>query len=1164
MYLRSVRLKGFKSFAKKTELLLEPGVAVVIGPNGSGKSNLAEAVMWALGAQSPTSLRGSSMQDVIFAGSDGRRAAGGAEVELTFDNTDGTLPLPSSEVSVTRRMLRDGQSEYRINHAVCRLTDVVELMSSVGLGKELHSILGQGRVESFLASKPAERRALVEEAAGLGRYKRRRERATIKLRETQRNLERAVDLEREVSAQLAPLRRQASAAEQLRAAERERDELRGRLLAGELAELDGRLGQLAVGLQALTARRAELEDGLEQLARQRLAEEETFARALRERERRAERSLRARALAARLEGCLRLTEQRRLLAEEMNRSAEAERDRLLAELAPRDDEDEGEWAAGQVRLQEELAAAEADHAASAAALAAARRTLAALRAEASAAAAEQEAGRVRAARLEERVGALSQELRTLDQEAAAGARRLEEASAAAAAGSAEAALAAEAYERASRALEEAVESARAAERRRTEAEARRSRAAAEVAAVEAQIEHLAARLNVAEEADAETSLVIDRFPGTAALATGLRCDEGYELALGAALAQHSGSLTVPSGVDGWSLLEELRRAGVRVVRLVLPSRPQAAASVSQLGEPLADHVSGGEHVRRLVASVRVVDDLRAVPASFGGIAVTKDGAFYDVTRGELGLAAGTPPAVLLQQRAQLGSLERQCEGLRRGLSQAEKACAAARGEVEAGERRRAEADRVETEAAAEAQAARRRAETAEGRLREATTAMERGERRRAALGADLREVNEELQDLRSREAERTRAVQRLAEPLAAGEAESAVLEGEHEDVVARLTRLRVELEQRAAARARREREREAAARRAQETRSRLAVLERRLVGLPGASAASAALAGRLATLQARALALAQRLGADGGETGGPDRQGMRRLAGQEAELRRSAEETAERRTELQVAIARLEERRTDVAAAFEAVAARLEVAHFAPPADEAEAQSLGRALERCERRAERIGPVNPLAEAECEELAERAAFLREQRRDLERSLKDLETLIGGLTERVDEGFAATFAVVQENFAAMIGHLFPGGRGALSLVTAENGEDAGVAIDVKPGRKLGKRLSMLSGGERSLTAIAFLMSLMLAHPSPFYILDEIEAALDDVNIGRFVTLLRGYRERTQFIIITHQKRTMEAADILYGVTMGPDAASHVVSARMAEQEIDRETLARKGQ
>ena len=238
VYLKALRLKGFKSFPKQTELLFEPGVGVIIGPNGSGKSNLADAVIWALGEQSPTTVRGSSMQDVIFAGSDGRRASGAAEVELTFDNADGALPLPTPEVSVMRRVARDGSSQYSINQSTCRLTDVVELLAQVGLGKELHSIIGQGKVESFLAGKPEDRRSQIEEAAGLGAYKRRRERAELKLREVRRNLERALLLEREVGSQLAPLRRQATAAEQLRTVEGEIAEARGRLLTGDLLALD--------------------------------------------------------------------------------------------------------------------------------------------------------------------------------------------------------------------------------------------------------------------------------------------------------------------------------------------------------------------------------------------------------------------------------------------------------------------------------------------------------------------------------------------------------------------------------------------------------------------------------------------------------------------------------------------------------------------------------------------------------------------------------------------------------------------------------------------------------------------------------------------------------------------------------------------------------------
>ena len=340
MHLRTLRVKGFKSFARATELLFEPGVGVIIGPNGSGKSNLADAVVWALGEQSPSAMRGSSMQDVIFAGSDGRRASAGAEVELTFDNGDGALPLPTPEVSVTRRVARDGSSHYAINQSACRLTDVVELMAQVGLGKELHSIIGQGKVEGFLAGKPEDRRSQIEEAAGLGTFKRRRERAELKLREVRRNLERAELMEREVGSQLGPLRRQASAAEQLRTIEASLAESRGRLLTGDVAQLDAGLAERGDELAEVDVERAACEQGLAQVATRRAGEEEAFARRLAERERRTRRLLRVRMLDGRLESGGRLAEQRLRLLEEVGRAAAAERERLLHELAGRADEPE--------------------------------------------------------------------------------------------------------------------------------------------------------------------------------------------------------------------------------------------------------------------------------------------------------------------------------------------------------------------------------------------------------------------------------------------------------------------------------------------------------------------------------------------------------------------------------------------------------------------------------------------------------------------------------------------------------------------------------------------------------------------------------------------------------------------------------------------------------
>jgi chromosome segregation protein len=336
-------------------------------------------------------------------------------------------------------------------------------------------------------------------------------------------------------------------------------------------------------------------------------------------------------------------------------------------------------------------------------------------------------------------------------------------------------------------------------------------------------------------------------------------------------------------------------------------------------------------------------------------------------------------------------------------------------------------------------------------------------------------------------------------------------------------------------------------------------VETRLEGVPGAAAACADVVAALVALQAGVEPLIARLGDEAAEAEGRvrDRVAARRLAEDEVTLRHEIDELGEGRGGVQVAIARLEERRAEVATRFEEVALALEIGAFEGPGSDDEAAALRERLGRLERRRDGVGPVNPLAEAECARLSEHVEFLREQRRDLERSLDDTESLISDLTQRIEADFDETFAVVQGNFAHMVGILFPGGDGRLVTVAGDGDEPAGIAIEVKPARKLGRKLALLSGGERSLVALAFLLALLLSKTCPFYILDEVEAALDDINIGLFVSLVRDYRSRTQFLIITHQKRTMEAADLLYGVTMGADGTSQVVSARMAEEEIDHE-------
>jgi chromosome segregation protein len=1166
VHLVAIRIRGFKSFARVTELAFEPGVAVVIGPNGSGKSNLAEAVMWCLGEQSPTSLRGASMQDVIFAGSDGRRAAGLAEVELVFNNSNGELPLPTPQVSVGRRVTRDGETRYSINRSTCRLADILELMSGVGLGKVAHAVIGQGRVEWFLASKPEDRRAMIEEAAGLGRFKRRRERSQLKLRETSRNLERIGVLERELGSRLTPLRRQASAAEQLRQARAELEGLRGRLLTGDLEELDAELRTRRAAFEAAVARRTQIEQELAGLEQERARQEERFERMLEERERRQQRALRARVLLGRVESCARLTDQRARLLGELTRASEAERDRLLAELGGPEEERAGAgWEDERVALEEAVGQTEAAHRDVSAALAAGRRQLSERRAAHGRLAAEREDAMLRAARLGERRAAMDREAADIAHKAVELEREVlgfDQAAATAQAAREEATTSAST---AAEALREAAAAASAARERQAEAERRLREARAALASAEAEHEQVSASVASLREVDEALDEVRTQYPGLAGVAESLRCDEGYERALGAALASLQSGVVVPEGVDAWTLLAALKKAGARLVRLMLPgdgpgkaAGAAVAAEAVPGGDALAGHVHGApQAVRRLLARTVVVDDLTAVPASFGGLAVTRDGGFYAPSEGQLGLATAIPAAVLLERRARLETLGRRLVELREALEAAQASERASAETADGAAARRRELEREEREVRSLTEQREREARAATERAAEVRALLTRQAREREALEAESGALAQEVEDLERRAAELLVEQEGAAAPVAEAEEQLPALEEAHDQALAALTRARVELDERAAAAERARRAHAEQERRRREGRERLEVLEARLNALPPVFDVSQSLAARFDSLRELAGEIATGLGEAQAQGAEMDRDVLRRLADSEAALRHENDELAEVRAVEHAAVARLEERRADVGADLEQVSGELEQAHFAPPADAGERQQLLGAVERVQKRIERVGPVNPLAEAECAELDERAGFLREQRRDLERSLTELEGLIRDLTARIDSDFDATFEVIRGHFVHMIETLFPGGKGDLVLSDGEaEGEERGVTVQIKPGRKLGKRLSMLSGGERALAAIAFLMALVLANPAPFYILDEVEAALDDVNIGRFVDLVREYHDRTQFVIITHQKRTMEAADLLYGVTMSQDGVSQVVSARMAEEAIDR--------
>ena len=771
MYLKSIEMKGFKSFPERTRLEFSPGVSVIVGPNGSGKSNITDAVLWALGEQSPGAIRGASMQDVISAGGKGVGQRRTAEVEVTIDNGEGRAATELSEISVQRRLDRSGDGGYRLNGARCRLVDVVEVLSDTNLGREMHSVISQGRVESIVHSKPRERRMLVEEAAGLGKHRKRRRRAELKLRAARDNLDRALDVEREARARLRPLKRQAEAAELGARIERQELELRGRLVAEEL-----RFG----------ADRAE--------AAQRVAE-----------------------------------------------AARAER-----------------------------------------------------------------------AKLEQRLAEVSERRRAAEERFAA------------------------------------------RDRERTQA---------------------------------------------------------------------------------WGILTKLRGDQQRIA--------VRAASLSE----------------REIALAASLEKLRA---EFGPLTL-------DLGTGG---AAGERASKLEEELAEIDSgLRGAGEGLARARSEAaaESEREAALGAVRGG-----------------AERAIRHARRAEGLL---------GERHREALRARVAEGEQLLDDVR-------------AALAAATGAEAAI-------------------------------------------RARVERIETTVVGEQGDGDAIA--------------------------------EQMRECSRQESELQVEMKAASDKLTEAEVEAAHLGDRRAEAAKELASIAERLgeEVGPAEEPLSEDERADIGRRLERLERRRAQIGPVNPLAEQEYEEAREHVESLQVQREDIERGMRELETLIRDVDREIERAFEQTFEATAKNFEEMVEHLFPGGRGALRRVslrpareaaeeapaeaaaeavepdldeeeTEEEREELGVEIEVTPAGKSTRKLSLLSGGEKSLVALAFVFAVFLARPCPFYILDEVEAALDDANIDRFLQLIRRFSGRAQFVIVTHQKRTMDAADVLYGVTMGGDGVTKVVSRRLPRE------------
>ena len=985
MHLRSLRLRGFKSFPDPVEIRLEPGVAVVVGPNGSGKSNVSDALLWATGTLAPTELRAEKPDDVLFAGSNGRGRADYCEVELVFDNEDGALAeLPFAEVSLARRLHRGGEGQYLLNGSTVRRIDLVELLSEVGLATGA-SIIGQGRVEEILASKPEERRALLEEAAGLGRFKRRKHRAELKLARVASQVERARDLEAEVRKRLRPLALQATAAERAEKLGVEVAGLEARIAELDLADHEERRDAVDERRTAAQLERRRAEGRLEEVLSERAAAEEELADAAGKREA-------ATAALYRLRSATERLVLRREAAEALAASFEAALEHVVAGPPPEEIE------AARAAVAKATAARDREH----------RRRSAAERLS------------LRAEHAQALLADLRVELAAAEEAAALNPARLEGAASAAEAAGREAASVRDT-------LSEQAHVARSRLETLDRALAEREGLAPAARALAERGERLALSL-----ADPEA---------------------GGEKALAAALGPRASALVADDPEAALALVERARAEGLGNVVVLLRDRAE-----------------------ELLGSVEVLPREELLGSSRP--AVTSEGHGYDPDRGEVWYAGETAEALLLELQTRRKALAAESEQLARRAAAAETAA----------EQRAFEA-------------------------REAKAALDEVPARLRRSFADPAVL-----------ARLARGAERLDATLQAA-ARAAAHSGEKADVETPTVRLR-ELEERARAAARRD-----------PTRLRaLAALARRLGTALETDAPrrfEPALMGRADAGGARTQDLAARL---------------RNLGAAESELRRALAEASERSSALDVERAQIE------AAATEA-RRRLEAAE-AEPAEGDDREAMTERVQRLGARREELGRVNPLAKEEYEAEKERLDELAAQRDDLEASLAELEKLRAELAETVETRFAETFEAVARNFHEVAAVLFPGGEGRLRLTEPdaedEDGEH-GIEVELRPAGKKVTRLSLLSGGEKALTAIAFLFAVFLARPSPFYLLDEVEAALDDTNIGRFVELLRRFSDRAQFVVITHQKRTMEAADTLYGVTMGADGVSQVVSRRTPRED-----------
>lgn len=1196
-FLRGIRLRGFKTFAQATELVFKPGVTVIIGPNGSGKSNLADAVLWALGEQSPSALRGRSMQDVIFAGSDSHGPSASAEVTLLFENSSGAFPGGFSEVEITRRLSRDGHSEYLVNGVPRRLLDVHELCAAVGLGREMHSVVSQGRVEEILSSSPSSRRALLEEAAGLTLYKKRKERALAKLERVSADLVRLSDLEREIRAMLRPLKQQVNQAEIHFQLTEQIARLETILLMQDLLKGESSLRAVEEELKRVLGEKSARETQLDSLRLEREREERSFTETLNEREARSAFLTRmeseSRRLVERHEDLLRCVQRWEQEIERLQRNRNAEFDSLQrAERELRAERARAECVERRLaRVQE------AGHKVAAGVVGLAPELERVLAAE--------ERQKDLILDVEARCSRERQRAELLDREHRQMSRRLLEAGERVGAARREVANLTERlaelgeqvarleveFQQKSIAAEEARR--RFGETRTTLHETRRA-----LRQEEEELTSLQMRLRLLKEAiqrreglPSGAKALLETKSSAKLLIDQIEVTPGFERAVVAALGLLSQAVVVSD--DAPFLLLGSVEGEIEILRL--PAEAPKRGDDKQ--ELCGDHLPApGEEANRPLTRrsergpwclwdvIRCAPELKALLTQvLPRVVIVDTDVGFSAEDSEL--QALKAAVVTKSGEIILGPWH----AARRSAPSAESLWAARRALASVEEAAAAHRERIAF--------LRREVAGCQKQLKDAQAAYELLEREVSQVQAEISRAQDEIRSLK-------RLLADAKERLGRAEVEKETLSGSLANVVtaleesrqaaqiaeneSRLLRdgLRKEQEAAEAARLRMkqlERKREQAGLLEVRLREQLRAITGEILRLEKATYASrrriTVLDAHISWLQAvlpEARKLCDVLGSLTefvSRARNTARVQFERVRSSSLAFAETLRSLTERESNLQAERSALEAevvalqveraRLADALAITRGKLADLREKHLAPrsvsveDAQNADSEQVKEALARAVRKRDALGPINPLADREYAELADRLEFLLEQKKDLEGSIAELRRIVRDLDNHIASVFTDFFGRARQNFQELVETLFPGGKGELRLQSADEGSveasadgvDSGIEIIIRLPNRTPRTLLLLSGGEKALAAIAFLFALFLARPCPFYILDEVEAALDDINIGRFLSLIRRYQDRTQFLIITHQRRTMEVADTVYGVAMGQDGISRVLSRRL---------------